>query len=106
MLNQQTRITPAASALGEFGVKILLLVRQLAHWSELPEGLKCTYFSPEHKAVAAQLRDWMLAAGLEATIDPVGNVIGRYESDTYAAKTLVTTTLLRMLGTSMAVLEF
>jgi beta-ureidopropionase / N-carbamoyl-L-amino-acid hydrolase len=90
MLNQQTRIIPAASAPpGEFGVEILLLVRQLAHWSELPEGLKCTYFSPEHKAVAAQLRHWMLAAGLEATIDPVGNVIGRYESDTYAAKTLV-----------------
>ena len=30
-----------------------------AHWSELPDGLMCTYFSPAHKAVAAQLRDWM-----------------------------------------------
>jgi len=90
MLNQQTFLTKAASAVpGEFGVKILLLVRQLAHWSELPEGLKCTYFSPQHKAVAAQLRDWMLSAGLETTIDPVGNVIGRYESDNLAAKTLV-----------------
>jgi beta-ureidopropionase / N-carbamoyl-L-amino-acid hydrolase len=90
MLNQQTCLTPAASAVpGEFGVKIRLLLRQLAYWSELPEGLKCTYFSPQHKAVAAQLRDWMLSAGLETTIDPVGNVIGRYESDNRAAKTLV-----------------
>jgi len=90
MLNQPTLITPAASpSPGEFGARILHLVHRLAHWSELPEGLKCTYFSPEHKAVAAQLRDWLLSAGLEATIDGVGNVIGRYPSDTYAAKTLV-----------------
>ena len=40
----------------------------------------CTYFSPAHKAVAAQLRDWMRAAGLEAEIDAVGNVVGRYAS--------------------------
>jgi beta-ureidopropionase / N-carbamoyl-L-amino-acid hydrolase len=91
MLNQQTRVAPAASAppAGEFGVKILRLVRQLAQWSEVPEGLRCTYFSPEHKAVAAQLCDWMLSAGLEAKIDAVGNVIGRYESDACGAKTLL-----------------
>ena len=59
---------------------ILDLAGQLAQWSELPEGLMCTYFSPAHKAVAAQLRDWMQAAGLDAAIDAVGNVVGRYAS--------------------------
>jgi beta-ureidopropionase / N-carbamoyl-L-amino-acid hydrolase len=90
MSDQGTRNAFATSApSGEFGAKILRLVRQLALWSELPEGLKCTYLSPEHKAVAAQLRDWMLSAGLEAKIDAVGNVIGRYASDAYEAKTLI-----------------
>jgi beta-ureidopropionase / N-carbamoyl-L-amino-acid hydrolase len=90
MVDQRTRDALATSASsGEFGAKILRLVRQLALWSELPEGLKCTYFSPQHKAVAAQLRDWMLSAGLDAKIDAVGNVIGRYASDICEARTLV-----------------
>ena len=74
---------------GQFGVKILGMARELAQWSELPEGLKCTFFSPAHKAVAAQLRDWMRAAGLEVKIDAVGNVIGRYPSAVDTTKTLV-----------------
>ena len=74
---------------GQFGVKILGMARELAQWSELPEGLTCTYFSPAHKAVAAQLRDWMRAAGLEVKIDAVGNVIGRYPSAVDTTKTLV-----------------
>ena len=79
----------SSAAAGQFGGRILDLVGQLAHWSELPEGLMCTYFSPAHKAVAAQLRDWMRAAGLAAEIDPVGNVIGRYASSAAAAKALL-----------------
>ena len=79
MLKNQDRtesgvVTPA----GYFGAKILDLARQLAQWSELPDGLLCSYFSPAHKAVAAQLRDWMHSAGLRAEIDAVGNVIGRW----------------------------
>jgi hydantoinase/carbamoylase family amidase len=49
----------------------------------------CTYFSPVHKAVAAQLRDWMREAGLRTEIDPVGNVIGHLEGASAAAKTLL-----------------
>lgn len=49
----------------------------------------CTYFSPVHKAAAAQLRDWMSAAGLEANIDAVGNVVGRYASADLHARTLI-----------------
>jgi N-carbamoyl-L-amino-acid hydrolase len=49
----------------------------------------CSYFSPAHKAAAAQLRDWMGAAGLQAQIDAVGNVVGRYASAAPAAKTLL-----------------
>ena len=72
-----------------FGAKILDMARQLARFSETPDGLTCTYLSPAHKAAAAQLRDWMRAAGLTAQIDAVGNVVGRYPSAAPAAKTLI-----------------
>ncbi|MFZ0608707.1 MAG: hypothetical protein WAM75_13665, partial [Xanthobacteraceae bacterium] len=67
-----------SSSSEKFGDRILDLARQLAQWSEMQDGLMCTFFSPAHKAVAAQLRDWMNAAGLKAAIDPIGNVVGRY----------------------------
>jgi hydantoinase/carbamoylase family amidase len=60
--------------------------RNAAHF--LCTGLAAP-ISPAHKAVAAQLRDWMRSAGLDAHIDPVGNVVGRYASERAAAKTLV-----------------
>jgi beta-ureidopropionase / N-carbamoyl-L-amino-acid hydrolase len=72
-----------------FGAKILDLARQLAQFSETPDGLTCTYLSPAHKATAGRLREWMHAAGLVARIDPVGNVVGRYASAARAAKTLI-----------------
>lgn len=85
------RICPAADEPppGTFGERILDLVHRLAQFSELPGGLMCTYFTPVHKAVAAQLRDWMRAAGLRTEIDPVGNVVGHLEGATAAAKTLL-----------------
>ncbi len=73
----------------QLGAAILDRARELAQWTELPEGLMCTYFSEAHKAAAAQLRDWMTAAGMETEIDPVGNVIGRYAGENPGAKTLI-----------------
>src|ERR1700681_4534936 len=79
----------AAAAPGFFGARILDLAQKLAQWSELPDGLMCTYLSPAHKAVAAQLRDWMRSAGMTAEIDAVGNVVGRYASTAVGAKSLI-----------------
>jgi N-carbamoyl-L-amino-acid hydrolase len=73
----------------QLGAAILDRARELAQWTELPEGLMCTYFSEAHKAAAAQLRDWMTAAGMETEIDPVGNVIGRYAGENPGAKALI-----------------
>ncbi|HEX4043577.1 MAG TPA: allantoate amidohydrolase [Xanthobacteraceae bacterium] len=90
MLNQETADTAGSAApSGSFGAKILDLARQLAQWSERPDSLTCTYLSPAHKAVASQLCEWFRAAGLEARIDAVGNVVGRYASAMATAKTLV-----------------
>ena len=46
--------------------------------------------TPAHRRTAAQLADWMREAGMEAHIDAVGNVVGRYLSDQPDAKTLIT----------------
>jgi beta-ureidopropionase / N-carbamoyl-L-amino-acid hydrolase len=89
MPNQKPCITNESAPPAELGAKILDMARQLAQFSETPDGLTCTYLSPAHKAAAAQLRDWMLAAGLAAQIDAVGNVIGRYASAAPSAKTLI-----------------
>ena len=90
MLNHETCVTAGSAATpGFFGARILNLARKLAQWSERPDSLMCTYLSPAHKAVAAQLCDWFRAAGLEAGIDAVGNVVGRYASATAAAHVLI-----------------
>jgi N-carbamoyl-L-amino-acid hydrolase len=88
MLQGRTRREIASEA-GQFGATILKMAHELAQFSETPGALTCTYFSPAHKAVAAQLRDWMHAAGLRSEIDAVGNVVGRYAGGADAAKTLI-----------------
>ncbi len=59
-------------------------------WSEAEDKLTCSYMTETHLRTAAQLRDWMIDAGMSAHIDAVGNVVGRYLSDTPGAKTLMT----------------
>lgn len=71
------------------GREILAMADVLARHSERDDALCCTYLSPAHQAVAAQLRDWMLQAGLDAHIDAVGNVVGRWPSGLPGARTLI-----------------
>jgi N-carbamoyl-L-amino-acid hydrolase len=89
MPNPKPRSAIEAAPPTGFGAKIIDMARQLARFSETPDGLTCTYLSPAHKAAAAQLRDWMQAVGLAAQIDALGNVVGRYPSAAPAAKTLI-----------------
>lgn len=89
MLSSEASRASERVAPGIFGTRILDLARQLGQHSELPDALMCTYFSSVHKGVAAQLRDWMQAAGLMAEIDAVGNVVGRYPGAPGATKSLL-----------------
>ena len=89
MRQRQPSEVTESPARGELGARILARVRELAQYSELPEGLMCTFFSPVHKAVAGLLRGWMQEAGLRTKIDAVGNVVGRYESSVAGAKALL-----------------
>src|SRR5438105_3983342 len=74
---------------GAFGPRIIALAERLAQWSDTPDGLACTYMTAAHRAVAAELRELMRAAGMTAEIDGVGNVVGRYAAADPAAKTLI-----------------
>jgi N-carbamoyl-L-amino-acid hydrolase len=72
------------------GSEVMAMSDALARFSEREGGLTCSYLTPAHRATAAQIREWMLAAGLETEVDAVGNVIGRLPGDGVRAKTLIT----------------
>jgi beta-ureidopropionase / N-carbamoyl-L-amino-acid hydrolase len=73
----------------QVGDRILQLADHLAQWSETPGGLTCTYLSPAHRAVAAEISRFMQNAGLETHTDAVANVIGRYASKDERAPTVI-----------------
>jgi len=58
------------------GDAIIAMAEKLASLSEDRDALTCSYLTPTHQATAARIRDFMMAAGLDAHIDDVGNVVG------------------------------
>jgi hydantoinase/carbamoylase family amidase len=71
------RLPPPACA-----AQILDWADALAVHTEEPGALTCTYLSPAHCAVAAQLAQWMREAGFDSVrTDAIGNVVGRYRAD-------------------------
>ncbi len=74
----------------ELGKTIMHWAEQIGAWSDDDNGLTCAYMTDSHRRTAAQIAGWMREAGMQAEIDAVGNVVGRYLSDNPAAKTLMT----------------
>ena len=74
----------------DFGPLVMQWCEVIGAWSEAEDGLTCSYMTPVHRRTADQLAQWMREAGMEAYIDAVGNVVGRYASHDPAAKTLMT----------------
>ncbi len=72
------------------GGGILSMADCLARLSEQTDALTCSYLTPTHRATAALIRDWMLAAGLEVHSDAVGNVIGWWRAAGGTGKALLT----------------
>lgn len=72
------------------GAQIMAQLDSLARFSEQEDGLTCSYLSAAHRATAQQIREWMLAAGLEVHIDAVGNVVGRLRGAADEAAMLIT----------------
>jgi beta-ureidopropionase / N-carbamoyl-L-amino-acid hydrolase len=86
----ELRINDLLKVLPEFGPTLMQWSEVIGAWSEMEDGLTCSYMTPVHRRTAEQLAEWMRAAGMEVQIDAVGNVAGRYRSDRANAKTLMT----------------
>ncbi|MTV37235.1 allantoate amidohydrolase [Duganella radicis] len=86
----EIRLNDLLSVQLEFGPAVMQWSEELAAWSDESDALTCAYMTPAHRQTAAQLLEWMRAAGMEAHIDAVGNVVGIYRSDAPNAKTLMT----------------
>lgn len=86
-------LTPYEAALpvaADCGNQIMRWSDELARHTEVEDMLTRTYLTPAHHSAAAQLAEWMCAAGMQVRRDMAGNVIGRYEADTADAPALVT----------------
>src|SRR5688572_17929501 len=62
--------------------RILQRCDALARHSELAGGLTRVFLSPESRAANEAVLGWMREAGMQARIDAMGNVVGRYEGET------------------------
>jgi allantoate deiminase len=72
------------------GQRLLEMADELRTCSEEADSYTRTYLSPAHREAAGKLKAWMVEAGMTVREDSVGNVIGRLESKTPGAKTLLT----------------
>ncbi|HEY8566361.1 MAG TPA: allantoate amidohydrolase [Beijerinckiaceae bacterium] len=69
------------------GARVMALIDDLSRHTDGP-GLTRLYLSPAHKATAGAVLGLMRAAGLDARLDALGTVVGRWDSTTPSAKTL------------------
>ena len=53
----------------------------LARISELPGGLTRVFLSQEQRLANELVLGWMREAGMSVRLDPIGNVVGRYEGE-------------------------
>src|SRR5258705_4025393 len=53
----------------------------LARHSELSGGLTRVFLSPQGRAANEAVLGWMREAGMQARLDPIGNVVGRFEGE-------------------------
>ncbi|MFM2043457.1 MAG: hypothetical protein RLY86_2033 [Pseudomonadota bacterium] len=80
-------MTPTATP--DDAIRLMDRLDTLARFSEAPDRLTRTYLSPEHKAAAEQVAEWMRAAGMAVTMDPLATIVGRYGGDRPDARTLL-----------------
>jgi allantoate deiminase len=63
------------------GNEIVERINRLGQISETPEHLARVFLTPEHRAAADLILTWMRDAGMQAHVDAIGNVCGRYEGE-------------------------
>lgn len=73
----QALADPPAGSLGD-AARVMRRLDELARFTSEPGATTRLYLTPEHKAAALRVADWMRDAGMEAGLDAAGNVVGRY----------------------------
>ena len=63
------------------GAEIVRRINALGAISETPGQLTRIFLTPEHRAAADLLLQWMRESGMAAHLDAIGNVCGRYEGE-------------------------
>jgi N-carbamoyl-L-amino-acid hydrolase len=86
----ELRLNALLGAALPFGAAIMARAEELGAISDDDHQLTCAYLTPAHQRTAALLATWMRDAGMDAAIDAVGNVVGRYAAADPGAKTLIT----------------
>jgi allantoate deiminase len=71
----------AASDKATLGAEIVRRIDALGAISETPGQLTRIFLTPQHRAAADLLLQWMQEAGMRAHLDAIGNVCGRYEGE-------------------------
>ncbi|MEH2591419.1 allantoate deiminase [Bradyrhizobium sp. AZCC 1721] len=77
----ETQTASGGTAGSRLGDEIVSRINQLGMISETPQHLARIFLSPEHRTAADLILSWMRDAGMEAHLDAIGNVCGRYEGD-------------------------
>jgi allantoate deiminase len=71
------------------GAEVMARLATLAQISDDPPKLTRLFLSDAHRKATTCVSDWMAEAGMAVRIDPIANVIGRYEGHTANAPALV-----------------
>ena len=74
----------------KFGTEILRQADVLATFTEDAPQITRTYLSKEHKQAGEYLMGLMRDAGMTASFDPLGNIVGRYEAGVPFAPVVMT----------------
>ena len=81
-----TMLPPNLDASASMGQAISTRLTSPDAVSDEDGALTRLYLSPAHRKAADLVARWMFEAGMSARIDPVGNVVGRYEADRPASR--------------------
>jgi allantoate deiminase len=77
----EMKAAAAGHQVSSLGDEIVGRINQLGAISEAPEHLARIFLSKQHRLAAEIILGWMRSAGMDAHLDAIGNVCGRYEGD-------------------------
>jgi allantoate deiminase len=77
----KTEAAVAGTRQALLGDEIVARINRLGAISETPEHLARIFLTPEHRTAADLILSWMREAGMNAHLDAIGNVCGRYEGE-------------------------